>query len=205
MNPRVRRGNRNHNNHNNSNNNQRRFNSLVSRNTVLDSLGPAGKLRGTAYQLMEKYLAAAKDAYSSDRVLSENCLQHAEHYMRLNAIATAQENRFNPPQPRISYESESVAETVIDPAQAEQPVIEQPEEPIKTTLKLKIKDGAADADNDKNYAAMDLSVPVLLMSEKVREIDKERVLNDIPAEAVPVPPVRRRGRPSKRKTEETAS
>jgi hypothetical protein len=43
--------------------------------------------RGNAQQLMEKYLALARDATSAgDRVLAENYFQHADHYYRvLNA------------------------------------------------------------------------------------------------------------------------
>jgi hypothetical protein len=44
-------------------------------------------MRGNAQQLMEKFLAMARDATSSgDRVLAENYFQHADHYYRvLNA------------------------------------------------------------------------------------------------------------------------
>ncbi|MBR7158365.1 MAG: DUF4167 domain-containing protein [Alphaproteobacteria bacterium] len=57
----------------------------ISTNTTLDSNGPCGKIRGNAFQIMEKYLSASKDALSSDdRILSERCLQHAEHYFRMH-------------------------------------------------------------------------------------------------------------------------
>jgi len=51
---------------------------------VFDSNGPDVRIRGTAHQVSEKYLALAKDAASSgDRTLAENYLQHAEHYQRI--------------------------------------------------------------------------------------------------------------------------
>lgn len=54
------------------------------RNYVVDSNGPTGRLRGTAQQLYEKYMALARDASSmDDRVGLENYLQHADHYYRL--------------------------------------------------------------------------------------------------------------------------
>lgn len=54
------------------------------RNQVLDSNGPDVRVRGTAFQINEKYLALAKDASSSgDLILAENYLQHAEHYQRM--------------------------------------------------------------------------------------------------------------------------
>jgi hypothetical protein len=52
--------------------------------TVFDSNGPDVRIRGTAFQIVEKYMTLAKDAAASgDRVLAENYLQHAEHYQRL--------------------------------------------------------------------------------------------------------------------------
>ena len=51
---------------------------------VYDSNGPDVRIRGTAYQVTEKYLALAKDAKSvGDESLAENYLQHAEHYQRI--------------------------------------------------------------------------------------------------------------------------
>jgi hypothetical protein len=53
-------------------------------NRSIDSNGPETKVRGTASYINERYLQLARDAASSgDRVLSENYLQHADHYFRL--------------------------------------------------------------------------------------------------------------------------
>lgn len=53
-------------------------------NRALDSNGPDVRIRGTANQIYDKYLALARDASSAgDRVKAENYLQHAEHYFRL--------------------------------------------------------------------------------------------------------------------------
>ena len=127
MNPRGRSRGRNHNNFNNN----RRFNNQPNRNTVYDSIGPAGRLRGTAFQLMEKYLSAAKELMSSDRVLAENCLQHADHYSRLNAMAIAAEGaRFAQQQPVV--EADDAPDAVFETAEVEpQPVVEmsEPAEP----------------------------------------------------------------------------
>ncbi|NCO16077.1 MAG: DUF4167 domain-containing protein [Alphaproteobacteria bacterium] len=62
---------------------------------VYESAGPEGKVRGTPQQIIEKYLNMARDAQTSgDRVMSENFLQHAEHYIRLlSAAQQAQEER----------------------------------------------------------------------------------------------------------------
>ncbi len=54
------------------------------RTKVYDSNGPDVRIRGTAHQVIEKYIALAKDASSSgDRILEESYLQHAEHYQRI--------------------------------------------------------------------------------------------------------------------------
>lgn len=51
---------------------------------VFDSNGPDVRIRGTAHQVCEKYMALAKDASSAgDRILAESYLQHAEHYQRV--------------------------------------------------------------------------------------------------------------------------
>ena len=53
-------------------------------NRTLESNGPETKVRGPAAHIYERYLQLARDAPSSgDRVLSENYLQHADHYFRL--------------------------------------------------------------------------------------------------------------------------
>lgn len=63
-------------------NGQRR--GTFNRNQIFDSNGPDVRIRGTAHQVCEKYLALAKDATSTgDIVLAESYLQHAEHYQRI--------------------------------------------------------------------------------------------------------------------------
>ena len=65
-------------------------------NRVFESAGPEGKVRGTPQQIIDKYLTLARDAQTTgDRVMSENFLQHAEHYQRilLDAQGARQEQR----------------------------------------------------------------------------------------------------------------
>lgn len=72
-----------------SNNNNRKGPNPLSRN--YESNGPDVKIRGSAAHVAEKYATLARDAQSSgDRVMSENYLQHAEHYNRIVAAAQAQ-------------------------------------------------------------------------------------------------------------------
>lgn len=52
-------------------------------NRVLESTSAKGKIRGTAEQLVQRYLQFAEEArLSNDRVASEAFLQSAEHYAR---------------------------------------------------------------------------------------------------------------------------
>ena len=66
---------------NNNNNGGKRH--MPMRNTTYDSNGPDIRVRGNAHQVLEKYLAMARDAASQgDRIAAENYYQHAEHYFR---------------------------------------------------------------------------------------------------------------------------
>ncbi len=54
------------------------------RNQTFDSNGPSVRLRGSAHQIYEKYLALGRDATASgDRNMAENFFQHADHYFRI--------------------------------------------------------------------------------------------------------------------------
>ncbi|MDP7643028.1 MAG: DUF4167 domain-containing protein, partial [Alphaproteobacteria bacterium] len=64
------------------------------RNANFESSGPQGKIRGTAYQVIEKYQALGRDALTfGDRVAAENYFQHAEHYYRVMAANGGAEQR----------------------------------------------------------------------------------------------------------------
>lgn len=70
------------------------------RNQTFDSNGPSIRVRGNAYQVMEKYLTLARDASASgDRIAAENFYQHAEHYYRIlnanNPDRAAQQKQAN--------------------------------------------------------------------------------------------------------------
>jgi cell division septation protein DedD len=54
------------------------------KNRNYESSGPESKVRGSAQQILDKYLALARDAMSGgDRIAAEGYLQHAEHYYRI--------------------------------------------------------------------------------------------------------------------------
>jgi hypothetical protein len=57
---------------------------MPTRSQNFESSGPEVRIRGNAYQVLEKYLALARDATAAgDRVAAENFYQHAEHYFRV--------------------------------------------------------------------------------------------------------------------------
>ncbi|HYE50264.1 MAG TPA: DUF4167 domain-containing protein [Azospirillaceae bacterium] len=83
---RGRGGNNNNNNNNAGGNNNagNRRQNVPLRHQNYDSNGPDVRIRGSAFQVHEKYLALARDAQASgDRIAAENYLQHAEHYFRI--------------------------------------------------------------------------------------------------------------------------
>ena len=66
------------------------------RHHSFESSGPEVKIRGSAQQVLEKYLALARDAAAGgDRIAAENYLQHAEHYYRIINIDNANRQQGN--------------------------------------------------------------------------------------------------------------
>jgi hypothetical protein len=83
------------------------------------------KVRGTATQICDKYLALARDASSSgDRVRAESLLQHAEHYFRL--INGGDDARTNPGQD--GRRSHAPASVTVSGEMPPEEIIAQPQE-----------------------------------------------------------------------------
>ena len=58
---------------------------IPQNNQTFDSNGPNIKIRGSARQIFERYVALAREATANgDRIAAENFYQHAEHYFRIN-------------------------------------------------------------------------------------------------------------------------
>ena len=100
----------------NNNNNRRNGNANgnnITRNTAFDSTSPAGRVRGTAAQLIEKYMSLAKDAKNQDdRILFETYMQYADHYTRMLELAAMNDAQRQPvmitPLPATTAESLAV-------------------------------------------------------------------------------------------------
>jgi Domain of unknown function (DUF4167) len=84
---------------------------MPSKGQTYDSSGPDIRVRGNAYQVLEKYLQLARDAGTmGDRVAAENFLQHADHYYRVvSAMSEGQ-------RPRIGGREVSVADINVQNA-----------------------------------------------------------------------------------------
>jgi hypothetical protein len=154
-----------------SNNGKRSFGQGPNRS--FESNGPGVKLRGTAAQVFERYLALARDASSSgDRVASENLYQHAEHYYRLHSAANA-ERKLKTESERAEEEDrqdeegaaaesrESTAPTVkavevVEPSPAEiseSEAAEAPEEDAKPATKSRRRRRAMPKDSEAETSA----------------------------------------------------
>jgi hypothetical protein len=70
------------------------------RNQPFDSSGPNLKIRGSASQIFERYVALAREAATSgDPVAAENFYQHAEHYFRVSKENREGKQQGQPPRP----------------------------------------------------------------------------------------------------------
>ena len=92
---------------------------------TFDSNGPDVRIRGTAYQINEKYVTLARDATSAgDRVLAESYLQHAEHYQRFINEMTEEFNQYNQQNPQaqpqpVQVDGNGAAPVVVVTPQAD--------------------------------------------------------------------------------------
>jgi hypothetical protein len=104
-------------------NGQRRHVNRV--NQVFESNGPEGRVRGTAAQIVEKYMGMARDAQvSGDRVLSMNYFQHAEHYQRLLNEITEENTAFE--RERDAQRAQQNTQPEISAGDAEAGFVETP-------------------------------------------------------------------------------
>ncbi|MBL4876080.1 MAG: DUF4167 domain-containing protein [Cohaesibacteraceae bacterium] len=147
-----------------------------------ESNGPDVKVRGTASTIAEKYVSLARDAHvSGDRVMAENCFQHAEHYFRIVAAAQVQNTnreRESVNRPGVRDNRDNNRENVSD-VNAEQPVVTMPEDNVSGETPESISPGAVD-----NSPAADAIVSV----DSVDSVDEQSLQSETPEkQAIPVP------------------
>jgi hypothetical protein len=84
-------------------------------NQTLHSNGPDIKIRGTAYQIFERYIALAREATANgDRIAAENFNQHAEHYFRINNARHDGDRQRAPPRPTTPADVEMNSSDAAD-------------------------------------------------------------------------------------------
>ena len=111
-----------------SNNNKFRNNSIYSLNYKFDSVSSAGKLNGTALDLIKKYNELAKEAHNNgDYVQMEVFRQYAEHYRKIVTEINERknQNRENNAEQNTSSASPENAENKSNEAPAEETAAEQ--------------------------------------------------------------------------------
>lgn len=100
--------------------------------SILESHGPGGKVRGTASQLVDRYVSLGRDALrEGDHVMAEAFFQHAEHYRRLlgSYISRRPITRDMPEAPleeNSSLGEENMTENELQ--EVEEEIIEEPED-----------------------------------------------------------------------------
>ena len=80
-------------------------------NQTFDSNGANIKIRGSAHQIFERYLALAREATASgDRIAAEYFYQHAEHYFRVDNARRESNQQGTPPRPTTPADVEMNSE-----------------------------------------------------------------------------------------------
>ena len=96
---------------------------IPQNNQTFDSNGHNIKIRGSAHQIFERYVALAREAViGDDRVAAENFYQHAEHYFRINNASREGNQQGTPPRPTTPADVEmNSSETGPSEVQVEHP------------------------------------------------------------------------------------
>ncbi|MFV0320915.1 MAG: DUF4167 domain-containing protein [Alphaproteobacteria bacterium] len=194
--PQDRRNNRTNNQRRNNNGGQNR---VPIHSRQFESAGPSGKLKGTAKQLIEKYMGLSRDYYSSgDDVNAETCKQFAEHYSRLigfyhtksqnqgNQNQQNQQNNNNNQQKSDGEDKSHIKELAIE------------ENPPKTKPK-KNETSKSKISKNKKTENIEEVAPVAEEKPKRRGRPKKTEATEVIAitEVIPEEKPKRRGRPKK--------
>ena len=101
-------------------------NQIYSLNYKFDSISPAGKISGTALDLIKRYNELAKEAQgNADYVEAENYRQYAEHYRKIVTEINERKNQRN----NYSNREETISSANDAEINSQAPVIET--EPVK--------------------------------------------------------------------------
>lgn len=88
----------------------------IHRHSIIDSQGPDRKMKGTASQLFDRYMALGKDA-AKERNLqeAENFFQHAEHYRMIMSTFKDTTHHEKKELPKEAEKESTAAPTMILP------------------------------------------------------------------------------------------
>lgn len=153
---------------------------------TLDSMGPEGKIRGTARQIVDRYLTLARDALSSgDHVGAEGFFQHAEHYLRIlsegagnaqhSSSSFSGQKRYNR---RYEGEEDTSSQTAPSPPPASPVPLTPPLEPPATALVFD-----SFSPSQEGEIAAELPLETLSESEKVVKRPRRYKKSEKPSEA----------------------
>ena len=122
-----------------------------------ESNGPGGKVRGSAQQVLDKYLGLARDAQSSgDRIGAESFFQYAEHYFRvLNADGG------NANQSRRDKQAQTSEELVGDGNTADAEVADVTDQPLKEADAASAGDPANQPQPEVEHHLTDMIPPAI--------------------------------------------
>lgn len=113
-------------------------NPQYSLNYKFDSISSAGKINGTALELIKKYNELAKEAHSNGNYTEmENFRQYAEHYRKIVTDINEKKNSFKPAAKNVSEEMNKegaeITEEQNNQELSEEPVSQDEKETKKTT------------------------------------------------------------------------
>jgi len=161
---------------NNNNSNRNRVSNPLTRN--YESNGPDVKIRGNAQHIADKYTALARDAQAAgDRIIAENYLQHAEHYMRI--ILSAQPQVVQTLRDEGTYDHEANTNVVDLPVV----IADTGEIPIEATSQLDMAEEESTVPHDATAATTANDEPVQEQPavDKPRRITRRRLPRQIAA------------------------
>jgi len=176
---------------NNNNGNRNRMPNPLTRN--YESNGPDVKIRGNAQHIADKYTTLARDAQASgDRIMAENYLQHAEHYVRI--ILSAQPQVVQNLRDDTAYEEQSsnnVVDLPVVNAGDTQEEAQGEEQPLTVTQDVHDMD-ADSRGNDMEVASGDANVVRAAekpQTDRPRRITRRRLPRQIAVEVENAEPI----------------
>lgn len=150
-------------------NNNNNYNQIYSLNYKFDSISAAGKVSGTALDLIKRYNELAKEAHGNgDYVEAEVFRQYAEHYRKIvteinerknmqRPVAAVKENEA-PAEVENAVQAPAVAETASVPAVVEASPVAEAAAPAKREFKI-IEISPADAKSELISGSEEVKAP----------------------------------------------